>query len=111
MKATGGLAVLAALIGSTNAEKMKATSFGFDSGKYKTEGTVSFVRHPDTGKPYISVKASYSDVELKDGLAMCYDFTPATVDKNEFIYDKDAGYPVNFVVPKGQSAANPEAYV
>ena len=77
--------------------------------KYKTDGTISFVKHPETGKPYISVKASYSDVELKDGFAMCFDFAPAeTVSKADFMKGQlkggDTNYPVNFVVQKGETA-------
>ena len=78
--------------------------------KYKTDGTISFVKHPETGKPYISVKASYSDVELKDGFAMCFDFAPAeTVAKADFIKGQlkggDTNYPVNFLVQKGDTVA------
>ena len=103
-----GLAVLAALIGSTNAKMILTTFEAVDEkGKYGVKGNVSFFKHPTTGKPYISVEASYTDIELKDGFAMCFDFAPVTIDAKVFLKGKNkdkTNFPISFAFPKGETA-------
>ena len=113
-----GLAVMAALIGSTNAsvktDKKNAFSATDPKGKYNINGEAYFFKHPTTGKPYLSVNLKASDVELKDGLALCFDFAnKADVDEETFLKgaagkDDDKNYPVNYVVKKGETAAPPK---
>jgi hypothetical protein len=69
-----GLAVMAALIGSTNASVKTDKKNAFSAKENTINGEAFFFKHPTTGKPYLSVNLNASDVELKDGLALCFDF-------------------------------------
>ena len=112
-----GLAVMAALIGSTNASVKAENKNAFtatDEKKYNINGEAFFFKHPTTGKPYLSVNLNASSVELKDGLALCFDFAnkveigdEATFLKGGAGKGEDKNYPVNYLVKKGETTAPP----
>lgn len=104
---------MAALIGSAHAKAgdKDAVDFAVSEDKFDVNGKLYFFKHPISGKPYINVEAKYKNIELKDGFAMCFDFAPASLDKDEFIKGKDeSNYPVNFKVEKGSTESAPIGY-
>lgn len=108
-----GLLAVAALIGSTEAsgnDKKRAYTFEFSDG-VKLKGYLYWFRHPATGHPYLTVEADLSEMDIGDGLTLCYDFAPSSLDKVEFTAGKKDNFPINVYVDKDTLMSGPKAFL
>lgn len=106
---TTGLAVLAALIASTNAVKFSTPA---DAEKNIMKGEATFFKHPTTGKPYISVKAKFENVEKldKEGIAICYDFSKEPDSTEDDVVKGKGAFPISFIAAKDATTTSPKGY-